>query len=201
MPSTVMLDACSQGKGTCRLDDSDRPPGGCCHLRFPGRIEGDSGCTKGYSLHDFFNPLYQAKGGFGGSGAKGAATIEKLQPGDRILIAEACTHHALQDDIGRVKIPRWLRQYIGGEIQADVCSGRDYPGNLQDYKLVIHCGACMLTRREMLNRIQTAKEAGVPVTNFGVAISVLQGVVKRTLTPFPAALMAYNQARGAQLRG
>ena len=148
-----------------------------------------------------FSILFTRQKGDLVAAAQGAATIEKLQPGDRILIAEACTHHALQDDIGRVKIPRWLRQYIGGEIQADVCSGRDYPGNLQDYKLVIHCGACMLTRREMLNRIQTAKEAGVPVTNFGVAISVLQGVVKRTLTPFPAALMAYNQARGAQLRG
>lgn len=123
--------------------------------------------------------------------AKAAAVIEKLGPGDKVLIAEACSHHAIEDDIGRVKIPRWLRQYAGADIGIDVSSGRDYPGNLKDYKLVIHCGGCMLTRREMLSRIEKAGEAGVPVTNYGLAISVLQGVIKRVLSPFPAALDAY----------
>lgn len=127
--------------------------------------------------------------------AKGVAAVENLQPGDRILIAEACSHHPLQDDIGRVKIPRWLRQFTGFNVHIDVYAGRDYPGNLEEYKLIIHCGACMLTRREMLNRIQKAKEAGIPITNYGVIISLLQGVLQRVLTPFPEALLAFNQKR------
>jgi predicted GTPase len=109
-----------------------------------------------------------------------------------VLIAEACSHHAIEDDIGRVKIPRWLRQFIGVDVQVDVCSGRDYPQNLKEYKVVIHCGACMLTRREMLFRIEQARQAGVAITNYGMAISVLQGVIDRTLAPFPAALEAYR---------
>jgi [FeFe] hydrogenase H-cluster maturation GTPase HydF len=125
--------------------------------------------------------------------AEGAARIEDLEPGDRVLIAEACTHHALEDDIGRVKIPRWLRQYVGGELDVNVSCGKDYPGDLEKYRLIIHCGACMLNRKEMLNRIQRAREAQVPITNYGVAISVLQGVVKRTLSPFPAALNALER--------
>ena len=125
--------------------------------------------------------------------AEGAAAIDALKPGDKILIAEACSHHPLQDDIGRVKIPRWLRQYLGVELQADVAAGRDFPEHLEEYKLIIHCGSCMLTRREMLNRIQKAKEAGVPITNFGVAISFLQGVARRTLSPFPSTLLAFDR--------
>jgi [FeFe] hydrogenase H-cluster maturation GTPase HydF len=125
--------------------------------------------------------------------AKGAAIIESLKPKDKVLISEACSHHAIEDDIGRVKIPRWLRQYIGGDITIDVSSGRDYPENLSEYKLVIHCGGCMLTRREMLFRIEKAREAGVAITNYGVAVSVVQGVIKRTLSPFPAALDAYQR--------
>jgi [FeFe] hydrogenase H-cluster maturation GTPase HydF len=125
--------------------------------------------------------------------ARGAAAIEDLQSGDRILIAEACTHHALEDDIGRVKIPRWLRQYLGIDIQIDISSGRDYPDNLVQYKLIIHCGACMLTRREMLTRLHKAVDAKVAITNYGVAISFLQGVIKRTLGPFPGARLAFER--------
>ena len=121
------------------------------------------------------------------------AHIEELKPGDKVLIAEACSHHPLEDDIGRVKIPRWLRQYVGMDVWVDVYAGRDYPDNLQDYKLVIHCGGCMLNRKEMLNRIQMALDAGVSITNYGVCISFLQGVIKRTLSPFPAALMAFEE--------
>jgi [FeFe] hydrogenase H-cluster maturation GTPase HydF len=122
--------------------------------------------------------------------AKGAGVIDTLKAGDKVLIAEACTHHAVEDDIGRVKIPRWLRQYTGVNCAITVFSGRDYPENLSDYKLIIHCGSCMLTRREMLFRIQKAKEAGVAITNYGIAIAVLQGVAQRVLAPFPSALEA-----------
>jgi [FeFe] hydrogenase H-cluster maturation GTPase HydF len=124
--------------------------------------------------------------------ARGAAAIDNLQPGDRILIAEACSHHSLEDDIGRVKIPRWLRQYVGGDLQIDTSAGRDYPDDLKKYKLILHCGACMMNRREMLNRLRKANEAGVPVTNYGIAISFLQGVIKRSLAPFPSALLAFE---------
>jgi [FeFe] hydrogenase H-cluster maturation GTPase HydF len=119
---------------------------------------------------------------------KGAAAIDKLKAGDKILIAEACSHHSLEDDIGRVKIPRWLRQYIGADIEIDTANGRDYPENLKDYKAIIHCGSCMLTRNEKLVRIQKAKDAGVPITNYGLTISLIQGVLKRALSPFPLAL-------------
>jgi [FeFe] hydrogenase H-cluster maturation GTPase HydF len=140
-----------------------------------------------------FSILFARQKGDLAAMAEGAAAIDALKPGDKILIAEACSHHPLQDDIGRVKIPRWLRQYLGVELQADVAAGRDFPENLTEYKLIIHCGSCMLTRREMLNRIQKAKAAGVPITNFGVAISFLQGVARRTLSPFPSALLAFDR--------
>jgi [FeFe] hydrogenase H-cluster maturation GTPase HydF len=116
--------------------------------------------------------------------AGGAASINKLKKCDRVLIAEACTHHAAEDDIGRVKIPRWLRQHTGLDLQIDVCSGRDYPRDLEQYSLIIHCGACMLTRREMLSRCSEAAEKGVPITNYGLAISYFQGVFERVMEPF-----------------
>ena len=128
--------------------------------------------------------------------AAGAAAIDRLKPQDRVLIAEACSHHALEDDIGRVKIPRWLRQYVGGNLQIDTASGRDYPADLKDYKLVLHCGACMINRREMLTRLHRTQDAGVPVTNYGVAISFLQGVLKRSLALFPFALLALEKEMG-----
>ncbi len=140
-----------------------------------------------------FSILFARQKGDLATAAAGAAVIETLRPGDRVLIAEACSHHPLQDDIGRVKIPRWLRQYVGGELQIDVSAGRDYPENLSEYRLVIHCGGCMLTRREMLSRLHKAQAAGVPVTNYGLAISFTQGVIRRVLGPFPSALMAFDR--------
>jgi len=125
--------------------------------------------------------------------AKGLASIDALQPGDKVLIAEACTHHAAADDIGRVKIPRWLRQYAGADLQVEVYSGRDYPENLHEFKLVVHCGGCMLNRRETLSRIQLAQQSGVPITNYGMCISYVQGVLERVLSPFPAALDAFRR--------
>jgi [FeFe] hydrogenase H-cluster maturation GTPase HydF len=124
--------------------------------------------------------------------ARGAAAIDSLQPGDKILIAEACSHHALEDDIGRIKIPRWLRQYVGGDLQIDISSGRDYPDDLKKYKLILHCGGCMINRREMLTHLRKAQDARVSVTNYGVAISFLQGAISRSLAPFPSALLAFE---------
>jgi [FeFe] hydrogenase H-cluster maturation GTPase HydF len=126
--------------------------------------------------------------------ARGVSTIKKLKAGDKVLIAEACSHHPVEDDIARVKIPRWLRQYIGGDLQIDVSAGNDFPENLREYKLVIHCGGCMINKRQMLSRIHQAQAQGVPVTNYGLSISFVQGVLERVLAPFPAALAAYRQA-------
>lgn len=125
--------------------------------------------------------------------ARGAVAINSLQDGDRILIAESCSHHAVEDDIGRVKIPRWLKKYTQKDLKIDVCAGRDYPEDLKKYKLVILCGSCMLTRRETLSRMYHASRAGVPVTNYGVCISFLQGVLERVLEPFPQARQALQE--------
>lgn len=126
--------------------------------------------------------------------ARAAATIHRLQAGDRVLVAESCTHCPLADDIGRVKIPRWLRQYVGAHLDIDICADPDLPADLAPYALVIHCGACMLTRKHMLARLYRAERQGVPMTNYGVAISLLQGVLPRALECFPAALAAYEAA-------
>jgi [FeFe] hydrogenase H-cluster maturation GTPase HydF len=123
---------------------------------------------------------------------KGAAAIAQLRDGDKVLIAEACSHHANEDDIGRVKIPRWVRQFTGADIQIDHAQGRDFPDNLNEYSVVIHCGACMLTRNEKLVRIDKCKRAGVPITNYGLTISLTQGVLERALSPFPEALEVFK---------
>ena len=131
--------------------------------------------------------------------ARGAAAIDSLKQGDKILVAEGCSHHPLEDDIGRVKIPRWLRQYAGCDFQVDTCAGHDFPPNLKEYKLVIHCGGCVMTRQEMMSRLHEAGNENVPMTNYGLAISVLQGVMRRALSPFPDALAAYE--KGAKRGG
>ena len=128
---------------------------------------------------------------------RGALAIEKLKAGSRVLIAEACSHHPITEDIGRVKIPRWLTQYVGGKLEIDTVQGRDYPENLSDYELVIHCGACMFNRRAMLSRILHCRNAGVPITNYGLAIAYTLGIFDRALEPFPAArAVVQEMARG-----
>ena len=117
----------------------------------------------------------------------------EIEPGDKVLIAESCSHHALEDDIGRVKIPRWLRQYVGVDVEIDVYAGRDFPDNLSEYKLAVQCGGCMQNRREVLSRIEKCEAAGVPITNYGMCIAQTQGVLKRVLSPFPSALLAYEE--------
>ena len=109
-----------------------------------------------------------------------------------MLIAEACSHHPIGEDIGRVKIPRWLTQYTGQKINFEHVQGRDFPEDLSPYKLVIHCGACMWNRREMLGRILRCQQAGVPITNYGLTIAYSLGIFERALQPFPAALDVFR---------
>ncbi len=122
---------------------------------------------------------------------RGAMAIDKLKTGDKVLIAEACSHHPIGEDIGTVKIPRWLTQYVGGKLEIDHQRGHDFPENISEYKIIIHCGACMWNRREMLSRIMKAKQANVPITNYGLTIAYSLGIFERALQPFPAALDIY----------
>ena len=130
--------------------------------------------------------------------ARGALAIDNLKPGDRIAMAEACSHHPIGEDIGRVKIPRWLGQYVGGALEVEQVQGRDFLDDPGRYKLVIHCGSCMLNRREVLSRMFACKRAGVPITNYGMAIAYSLGIFERALQPFPAALEAFRQASAAR---
>jgi [FeFe] hydrogenase H-cluster maturation GTPase HydF len=123
--------------------------------------------------------------------AESAFVINSLQDGDKVLISESCTHHPVEDDIGRVKIPQWMKKYTGKDIIFDHVSGRDFPENLSEYKLIIQCGGCMQTRREILSRIEKAKMFDVPITNYGVCISFLQDVLEKVLSPFPGVLNRY----------
>lgn len=129
---------------------------------------------------------------------RGALAIEDLKPGDRVLIAEACSHHPIGEDIGRVKIPRWLRQYVGGKLEFEAVQGHDFPEDLSAYDLVVHCGACMWNRREMLSRILRCRKAGVPIANYGMTIAYTLGIFERALRPFPAALDTYHQLLRAE---
>lgn len=126
---------------------------------------------------------------------KGATAIEKLKSGDKVLICESCTHHAIGDDIGRVKIPRWLTQFSGGKLEFTHYSGHDFPEEISQYSLIVHCGACMTNRREILSRILKAKQAGVPITNYGLAIAYSLGIFSRALEPFPLAKQIYEDSK------
>lgn len=119
---------------------------------------------------------------------QGTRAIDQLREGDRVLIAESCTHHPIEDDIGRVKIPRWLERYSGASLNFTTVAGYDFPDDLAEYRLVIHCGACMHTRRAVLQRLEKCRQAGVPITNYGLTIAKCLGVLERALGPFPEAL-------------
>ncbi|TET36918.1 MAG: [FeFe] hydrogenase H-cluster maturation GTPase HydF [Planctomycetota bacterium] len=125
---------------------------------------------------------------------RGTLAIEQLKPDDKILIAETCSHHPIDEDIGRVKIPRWLKKYVGGKLEFTHVQGHDFPDDLSPYSLVVHCAACMFNRREMLNRILRCRKADVPITNYGLTIAYSLGIFERALEPFPAALEAYRKA-------
>lgn len=115
---------------------------------------------------------------------KGLKKIDELQDGDKILVAEACSHHALEDDIGRVKIPGWLRDYTGKKLQFDFAQGRDYPESLSQYKLIVHCSACMLSRKMMQMRLNEVCLMDVPIVNYGMLVSYMHGAIPRGLVPF-----------------
>lgn len=125
----------------------------------------------------------------------GAAAIDRLQDGDTVLIAEGCTHHRQCDDIGTVKLPRWLREYTGRELHFQFCSGLEFPEDLSPYALVVHCGGCMLNEREVRYRMKCAGDQGIPMTNYGVAIAHIHGILKRSLTCFPHLLAELEKDR------
>lgn len=116
---------------------------------------------------------------------RGAAQLDKLNDGDTVLISEGCTHHRQCGDIGTVKLPAWIKKYTGKEIGFEFTSGAEFPEDLSKYALVIHCGACMLNDREMKSRTGFAADCGVPMTNYGIAIAQMHGILRRSLSPFP----------------
>lgn len=125
--------------------------------------------------------------------AKGAAQLDRLNNGDAILISEGCTHHRQCEDIGTVKLPRWIDNYTGKQLKYQFTSGGEFPEDLSPYALVIHCGGCMLNQREMKSRIRRSIDCGVPITNYGVAIAHMHGILRRALTPFPDILKAMDE--------
>lgn len=119
---------------------------------------------------------------------EGAAQLDRLKEGDTVLISEGCTHHRQCGDIGTVKLPNWIKSYTKKDIQFDFTSGTEFPEDLSKYALIIHCGGCMLNEREMQYRLRHATDCGVPITNYGIAIAQIHGILKRSLEPFPEVL-------------
>ena len=135
-----------------------------------------------------FSILMARYKGFLEMAVKGAAAIRSLQDGDLVLISEGCTHHRQCEDIGTVKLPRMLKKFTGKDIQFHTSSGNEFPENLSDYKLVIHCGGCMLPGREMLYRMKCATDQDIPITNYGIALAYMQGILERSIAMFPGLL-------------
>ena len=133
-----------------------------------------------------FSILMARYKGFLDTAAEGISAAKGLQDGDKVLLAEGCTHHRQCNDIGTVKIPRWLRQYTGRNLTVETCSGREFPEDLSPYRLVIHCGGCMLTENAVQARMAQAVSQGVPFTNYGIAIAFMTGALERSLRLFPA---------------
>lgn len=125
--------------------------------------------------------------------AKGAKAVDQLQDGDTVLIAEGCTHHRQCDDIGTVKIPRWIKQHTGKQLKFEFSSGTEFPDDLSRYRLIVHCGGCMLNEREMKYRLQCACDQNSPITNFGILIAYMQGILQRSLEPFPHIALALEE--------
>ena len=124
---------------------------------------------------------------------KGVTALEQIEDGDKILVSEGCTHHRQCDDIGSVKLPRWIRQYTGKEPEFVFSSGTEFPADLSPYKMIVHCGGCMLNEREMKYRLACAKDQDIPMTNYGILIAYIQGILKRSIEPFPAVSMMLTE--------
>ena len=124
---------------------------------------------------------------------RGAAAIESLEDGDTVLISEGCTHHRQCEDIGTVKLPRLLRQYTGKDLKIETSSGTGFPEDLSPYKLILHCGGCMLPQREVLYRMKCASDQNVPITNYGIAIAYMRGILRRSIAIFPDLLRELDQ--------
>jgi len=152
----------------------------------------DASIPRDIPLTSFSILLARMKGDFA-SYLKGTPKISQLKNGDRVLLLESCSHHVSCDDIGRTKIPRWLSNFTGKQLEYDVVAGlSSLPRSITDYALVIQCGGCMITRKQLINRIRPAVEAGIPVTNYGMAIAYVQGIYQRAIAPFaPASPTSY----------
>lgn len=124
--------------------------------------------------------------GFLETAVRGASALRHLRDGDKVLISEGCTHHRQCGDIGAVKLPRWLKTYSGADISVELSSGTGFPEDLSEFSLVLHCGGCMLSEREMLYRMKCAQDQGIPFTNYGVVIACMNGILPRSLSLFPA---------------
>ena len=147
-------------------------------------LKADASIPKDMPLTGFSVVLARQRGDFENY-LKGTPKIGELKDGDRILLLESCTHHVSCDDIGRVKIPRWLTNYTGKKLEYDVVSGLDnLPRGIHSYALVIQCGGCVITRKQIINRLKPAIDAGIPVTNYGMAIAYVQGIYERAVAPF-----------------
>lgn len=133
-----------------------------------------------------FSILMARHKGYLDTAVKGAAALERLKNGDTVLISEGCTHHRQCDDIGTVKIPRWLKKYAGAELNIETSSGAGFPDDLSKYSLIIHCGGCMLNEREVMSRMKRAEAQNIPFTNYGIAIAHINGILRRSISVFPA---------------
>jgi len=131
-----------------------------------------------------FSILFARYKGWLETSVRGVKALETLQDGDKVLICEGCTHHRQCDDIGTVKIPNWIRSRNGKEPEFSFCSGSDFPDDLSPYKMVIHCGACMLNDREMQYRCRCAGDQSIPFTNYGIVIAYIQGILERCISMF-----------------
>jgi [FeFe] hydrogenase H-cluster maturation GTPase HydF len=153
-------------------------------------VKADASIPPDIPLTSFSIMLARFKGAFD-SYLKGTPRISDLRDGDRVLLLESCTHHVTCDDIGRTKIPRWINSFTGKRIEYDIVAGLDsLPRPVEDYSLVIQCGGCMITRRQLHNRLLPAIKAGVPVTNYGMTIAYIQGIYQRAISPFVKELKA-----------
>lgn len=154
-------------------------------------LEVDADVPPGVPLTSFSILFARHKGDLA-ENVRGARAISKLKDGSRVLIAEACSHRPISEDIGRVKLPRWLAAVTGAALEIDVRAGHDFPADLTSYDLIVQCGGCMVNRAAILSRIRLARTQGVPITNYGVAIAHLHGILPRAIRMFPEAMSAWD---------